>query len=441
MDDQSNTRQDSFAPPNRWVVDFGGTAAEAELSMETGADEMKRVYSLLDRLKARSEVRQIAEGLLTRNATRLDSLTPVIRPLIRPNRTRWRERQVATWILGMARLDPHQRQFAVESLVKLMERKLDPDKSEIAIKALWRSAVASLFLALPFQDANFMEGPPFPVIAMSLFCCVFPVWMIAAAYNNLSATARIVSEAARSLGNLRATEALDVLVAAANNDRRVRQAAMESLPAVLPTLNSTYHGHVRSDTMQGLCRLLITGNETLALAIVNAFASIGDISAIGPVEKLAAGEGRAGREPRVHHAAQAALPQIQARISRARDPHQLLRGAAMPATPVEQLLRPTREAVPTDPLELLRASADPNWKGTEQEITFVVRILADLKEHGDLKSLGYVEQIAANHDADSRIRMAAYECLPALRAHHELERYSPRQAEGAPNILGIQSNL
>ena len=40
--------------------------------------------------------------------------------------------------------------------------------------------------------------------------------------------------------------------------------------------------------MQGLVRLLQSGDETLAIAILNAFAQVGDGMMLGAVEKLAA---------------------------------------------------------------------------------------------------------------------------------------------------------
>jgi hypothetical protein len=446
MDDQAGINSENMT--GRWPLGPEATSAQPALAAPN-VEEMSRIYSLLDRLDGGNQVRRLAEEVLNRNDGEIASLNPVIQPLIRPNRSQWRERQVAAWLLGVARMDGKDRQFAIESLIKLLEGRLEPDFYTVLRQGVKRACILAAIVALPLpvRQMFFDDGSVSMIGAfLQALVCTGPFIVLASAVYTRITSKRIAAEAARSLGNLRATEALDVLVSAAQggrrrrrrSNRRIRQTAMEALPSVLATITEAHYGNIRSETMLGLCRLLQYGDETLAVAILGALAQIGDNMALGIVEKLAAGGGRASYEPRVQNAAQLALPQIQMRISRARDSHQLLRGASMPATPVEQLLRPSAETSVTDPLELLRASADPNWKGTEEDVAFVVRILKHLQQSGDTRALIYVEQIADGANLDARIRNAATECLPVLRAHRELERYSPKPVEQQPNVLGLQ---
>ncbi len=415
---------------------------ETELPPVTNAEEITRIVGLVDRIKGRSEVRQIAEDFLTRDATTIQSLQPVIKPLMRPNRYKWRERQIAAWLLGIARIEPKQRAFAIEWLVKLLEYKLEPDYNELLRTAVIRSLISGLILT------NIIRDPDSAAIMAQTSLTFFPIFAWIGFFQRRLASANIAAEAARSLGNLRATEGLDALVHAAQTGRRrrgrlkrrVRQASREALPAVLATLTPVHYGQVKSETMQGLVRLLPSCDENVALSIVSALGNIGDNMALGAIQRLAEGAERAGWEPRVHQAALIALPLIQMRIARARDPHQLLRGSSMPPTPTDQLLRPSTETSVTDPLELLRASVDPNWKGTEEEVLFVVRILQHLQQSGDTRSLVYVERLADAPNTDTRIRNAAQECLPVLRAHRELEYYSPSQTEPQTMVQGMRQN-
>lgn len=420
-----------------------------ELPSDISVEEMKRIYGLLDRFRGHSDVRSIAEQMLTSESPRLASLQPIIKPLIRPARHQWRERQVAAWILGRARMDPTQRDFAINALIEVVEGKLDPEPQD-RIKISLLRAVLPTLLTIPLiladgpgEVANEFPGLP---IALYLFFC-FPLAMLYTLIEDRRASARICAEAMLSLGRIRATQALPHVAEAAamgyrtrrrgKGRRLIQSAARMALPRILETLTVDYYGQVPSDTMVYLSRMLRDGDETLVVSILNAFANVGNNLVLSEVEKLAGGQGRAAREPRVQEAAQYALPQIQARIARQNEPRTLLRASVQPQPPQEQLLRPILEPEPIDPMEMLRASSNPDWQGTEEEIALVLQILQHLNEQGDMRALPFVEQIAQSPTSDPRVRSAAQECLPVLKAHQELERYSPSQ----PPVLDLQRNL
>jgi hypothetical protein len=397
------------------------------------AEEMKRVYDLVDRIKAGNPLRQIAEDFLTRNGTGRNALAPALSTLTRPNRARWQERQVAVWVMGSADLAGSQRDFATDTLVQVLEGRLEPDASHRARRAAWYALIAGFFLALPIHDAD----NPYLPIACSIFLLTFCTVFAAQRSVDRTGGISVAAEAVTALGKLRAVKSLDVVVAATQRTRgargrkraRLRSAAMAALPSILTAVTEQHEGQFRGDTIQGLCRLLKTGDEPLVLAILQAFPHIGNANALNEVQRLAAGEGRAAHEPRTHSAAQRCLPLLQARIARERDPHVLLRGASVPPVPNDQLLRSNPDPAPFDPMEMLRASADPNWKGNEQEVGLVLQILQHLSEQGDMRAVPFVEQIAGSVNADARVRAAANACLPILRAHLELEQYSPKSPE------------
>ena len=416
------------------------STSEYDLPLCIHAEEMKRVYTLVEGVKGGSEVRRIAEDFLSRSASRLHSLTPVIQPLIRPRRFKWRERQVSAWILGRAHLAPEQREFAVETLVQGMEGKLEMDTGEKLRQALLPSALLAAGVLVVCANADAQGG----------FASL--IFMLNAARITVAGRLRFLefkAEAANALGNIQAAEGLTVLVAATQERnlycgrslRRLQKSAANALPKVLARLDESHYGQVDTATMAGLCRLLATGNETLALAIIGAFAHIGNRTALAEVEKLAAGSGRAKKEARVQQAARVCLPILQARVARENDPHVLLRGSVVPMTPADQLLRPISDASPFDPLELLRSSVAPDWKGSEEDILLVVQVLNALQSNGDARALPYVEEILVTASIDSRILNAARACLPVLRAHQELEQYSPSSTlVSASESLTLRAN-
>lgn len=409
----------------------------SDLPSNISVEEMKRIYGLLDRGRTHSDLRAIAEQMLTGEGHRLSSLQPLIKPLIRPARHPWRERQVAAWILGRASLEPAQRDFAVNALIEVVEGKLEPEvQDRIKVSLTW-ALLPSLFM-IPMLLAGSTEGGAVefvgPLISM-YFIVFFPLMLALARIRDRRGSNQICAEALNSLGRLQATQSLPQVAAAAvfgsRNGRRrkvrriIQYAAQSALLPILVTLTPEHYGQIPSETLVHLGRLLRESDERLVVAILNAFAHVGNNLALQEVERLASGQGRASRSPRIQEAAQYALPHIQTRIARQNEPRTLLRGSAIPQTPQEQLLRPIQDAENSHPMEMLRASADPAWKGTEQEVVLVLHILQHLKEKGDARALPFVEQLAESTTTDSRVSRAALDCLPVLRAHQELERYSP----------------
>lgn len=108
---------------------------------------------------------------------------------------------------------------------------------------------------------------------------------------------------------------------------RTGQMAEQALIRLLPRLRPTDAGLLNEAQRDILCRELSGGNElmtgrfddssepdaNLIVAILRALEQVGDARFVPPVEKLAAGKGRAKKDARIREAAQACLPFLQAR--------------------------------------------------------------------------------------------------------------------------------
>lgn len=413
-------------------VDALGSPFSARTNKLT-AEEMKAAYSLIERLRRRSPVREIAERLLDKPAQPLESLQPLLMSLIRPNRANWRERQVAAWVMGRAALNAEQRSFAVDTLVQLLQGRLEMDTSEVLRRLTFR-AIPFLILVVAATNSGTAEE------LMAIFTAIASAIFISSAVAMRKQSHRIRATAAASLGHLRDPRSLDALAEALFErggwfqPHPVSFAAAAALPGVLSTLTSEHYGMIRTDTMQRLCRALSLAETELVLAILNALAFVGDRSVLPAVSKLASG-GRAGRNPRIQDAAKLCQARIQARVNLEQEQSTLLRPSVTPAPP-DELLRPSAFSTITDPLQLLRA-AGTDGTVTDRDSELILAILHDLEQTGDSRALPYVERIANNPLLSPELRQSAANCLPALHARAEVEQMTapPRLPEETPESV------
>ncbi len=410
--------------PFNWLDDMG-VQNSARTVHRLNAEEMKSAYSLVEKLKWNSPVKKIAETLLNQPGRTLDSLQPLIHALIRPHRTSWRERQVAAWALGRAPLNTAQKAFAAETLVQLLECRLERDVLVRMKGAFWKMLPFN-FLALAFVDS--IRGPNPEAFLGSLF--LYPLFYFYTAFRDNVDSVCVRSTAAVALGHLAQPESLDVLAYCLFQTNRyfplvsqwsIRERACQALPSVLAEITSEHYGRYKLETIQSLSRALNNQDDQLVISILMAFRYIGDRSTLTVVQKLAIGSGRAAKDNRIREAANAALPLILARVEHENNPHTLLRASAAPVAPHDQLLRSLGTEPVPDPLSLLRAAGDNSSPPTPRENALIIDILSNLEQSGDSRALPYVEKIAMNGEASANVRQAAEGCLPALRAHAEID--------------------
>lgn len=424
-------------------VDALGNRSDAGAPPRLTAEEMKTAYTLIERVRRWSKVREIAEKLLDNPGQPLPSLQPLIQALIRPNRAHWRERQLATWVLGRANLNPEQRTFAAETLTQVLERRLERDTSDKVRRAVFRGIGLSFLLTLFIKSGDYSD--PAEVILMQSLSFLVPLALLWQLVREESDSQRIRATAATSLGYLQDPIALDALTAALfetrslrlSSPRPLREAAAAALPSVLARLTPEHYGQIRMETMSNLCRALNHPDDTLVIAVLNALGVVGDTQALSFVEKLAKGGGRAGKDKRIQAAASEALTRIQARINARNARQELLRASSPQDTPPEMLLRPAAGSSLTDPLQLLRSAARDGAVPQDGETELILAILGDLQQSGDSRALPYVEQIAANESVAPYVREAARACLPSLRAKAEVEslEWKPYTGEDAGETI------
>lgn len=135
--------------------------------------------------------------------------------------------------------------------------------------------------------------------------------------------------------------------------RTLSPIAENALIELLPRMKASDAALLSPEQRQHLNRALRGKNIDLILAILKAYEQVGDTGAIAEVEKLAAGRGSSGNNPRVVAAAQECLPALRQSAERQQAGAQLLRASdAGPASP-DTLLRPALPQASTDPADQL----------------------------------------------------------------------------------------
>src|SRR5579863_2980538 len=92
-----------------------------------------------------------------------------------------------------------------------------------------------------------------------------------------------------ALGRLRAPQGIGALAAACRDRAEpVREAAVEALPSVLPTLTPAHYGTLDGQAVPNLCKLLYPFEAKWTRQILEALGKVGDGRAVEPVQRLIA---------------------------------------------------------------------------------------------------------------------------------------------------------
>ncbi|MCW3098404.1 MAG: hypothetical protein JWL77_4022 [Chthonomonadaceae bacterium] len=155
-------------------------------------------------------------------------------------------------------------------------------------------------------------------------------------------------------------------------DRKIHAIAIESLIELLPRLTASDIDLLNAEQRTLLCWKLSSppnrfdGNlrplsqtayeQQIAfrIAILQAFAQVGDSRALPIVERLARGETKTEEQKRIQKAARECLPLLKLRIEQQRSIQTLLRASDASHADPETLLRPMKGAQETHPEQLLR---------------------------------------------------------------------------------------
>lgn len=330
--------------------------------------EEKAIRRLLRGLDRRHPVRRAAERALRGEPVPSDAIPPLFRALAKPSGLHWHEQELATWTLGSLTLTATQRRVAAESLLPILEPKWGLDLGERLKIATGRLLLLSLPVTLWVYTLD--NGGrsnvynPLAVLFYSLVCCALltPLVLPVSALIEDNRRNRVRARAITALGRLRVPHGLDGIANAlyetygmrsSVGSKRVRAAALTALPAVLATLTPEHYGRLASATVPNLCEALVSPDEPLVLAVLDALQLIGDGRAIKPVERLIVNS----RSERVRETARHLLPLLAERHSQENNSRLLLRATTAPDTPAGMLLRPAQAYSESDPAMLLRSSA------------------------------------------------------------------------------------
>lgn len=156
------------------------------------------------------------------------------------------------------------------------------------------------------------------------------------------------------------------------DDSKTHQAVVDALTALLPRLRTEEAHLLNAEQRTHLCRHLSKGSNSLArntgphlqvaaakavafrVAILQAFAQVGDSRALPTVERLAQQLAKTAAQKRIQEEAIACLPALCLRAEQERDTRTLLRAAAASDAGAKTLLRAARGDQETAPEQLLR---------------------------------------------------------------------------------------
>jgi len=305
---------------------------------EPTRQEIEEILALLDRLPARNPTRQIAFALLKRKFRPPGTIRPLLEPLTDPSVRRWREREVAAWVLGRALLAPAQAETAARTLADVLEDALPPDTRRVW-RGFARWLLLALLLSLPtallFGSRMGVEPPLLVMVAFFVLALivlsallVIPAPLLARSLAvEDQGLNRVRAAAATALGRMGAAGCAGTLAGALfDHSPRVRDAAKAALYTTLPVLTPDHYGALDSQAVPNLCRALNHAEERLVLAVLEALEKMGDGRALPHVARLAAGT----RTSRIQQAAARALPVLQERRRQEQAPGMLLRPAEPP---------------------------------------------------------------------------------------------------------------
>jgi HEAT repeat protein len=315
-------------------------------------EETDAAVSEIARLPEGSVVRRTALALI-RGET-LETIRPLVGALADPSPKRWRERAVAAWTLGKARLGSQDTDTAVSALLEVLENGCRESLWRRYRRALGRSlltascaGMAAFLLFALYLDDRF-GYIPLAIAAPALLLRWFHSLL-----NDVWCRDRVRAAAATALGHLRAPESAGTLAAVLHDgDPDVRHAAAQALHELLPTLTAGHFWLLGAQSIANLGRALSCPDGTLAFRVLEALEKVGTSHAIPFVERAA----RRGRTARFRDAASRVLSLLHERQSQENQRFTLLRPAEAPDASL--LLRPARASGECDTQQLLRP-ADP----------------------------------------------------------------------------------
>jgi hypothetical protein len=272
------------------------------------------------------------------------------------------EKLAAMWALAYAGVLSGDPRSAADSLRTVLQNKEMSAGHRTLLRgsrAVGRSLLIGGFLAVMIWLLLRMPDNPGLRLLIGLFAGPTAIAVIAGPLYFLvqdwDAQILARTEAARILGVLGFPEDI-ALLAATSWDAAIttRKEAARALRGILQTIDQSHYGRLPADTTPGLCQLLESPDEALALLAVDALREVGDGRAIDSLEHAVQ------KSPSwdVRMAAARVLPILEERRRRGDDPSVLVRSSDAPPTEAS-LLRPASGSRASNPDSLPRAADVP----------------------------------------------------------------------------------
>jgi ferritin-like metal-binding protein YciE len=368
-------------------------ATPAEVTLEANSTLLQPPERMLARLRKRNPVRKMAEAFWQGEKIGQEEVRELLRRAAHSSASRWRERVVATWLLGHLPLNEDQHAEAIRILSNTAEKSHKQDRWRIWGRFCLRSPLMLWGVIIPLgglevlinryipalQDfwkylsdwteillrpyGNLMEmlvpivTSPSPFesafgITLLLILLPAPITLPLSRFIDRKRQNQVRKEAISSLlqrGDMKALAPLLVILKQEKGE--VFEAALRAALELLPRLNTTHYGTLRSDVTQNLCYLLEHFEGTIIYSLLEALEKVGDSRALPTVLRLE----RSLKDPLLRNKLSQLLPILVEREQQEKQSKDLLRSSQEPISK-ETLLRPASPQAEIEIKDLLRPS-------------------------------------------------------------------------------------
>lgn len=332
------------------------------------SEEREKIEQICGTIGRTHPLRAQARAVLADPDTRLGTVQPVLRALLRPSRLWPQERVVASWLIAHADWSEAQRGALSDALSLAVDKATKARRrNRNLLRWFQRGMVSSFVLCLTYVVLglcrllpNYMrfDSSYSPIVSICLVTLTLSVaGAILGCCDTVSFSSLIdrfrlrhMRPAVEALGQLGHPASLATIGTAATFDP-LQDVAATALMQVTAGLRPEHYGALPQPSVPALCTALTAAAPETVPVLLQALAVIGDGRAIKPVENLAATDIRLD----VRATATQLLPILHQRDQESKAASLLLRASASPEAS-QTLLRAVREQSTTDPTQLLRAT-------------------------------------------------------------------------------------
>jgi hypothetical protein len=324
-------------------------------------EEAAQIAAGLGGLKPENPVLHSALRLLRGES--VDSIHPLQTSLREPHPRRWKERLVAAWTLGRAKLSDDDSDSASGTLIEVLENGYRERGRFKLLRWIARTYAPAFVIGASVATGAYLDSPfgwysPWvPLVIMIAMMVGTPSLFITIPLQSFfekRQNDRVRAAAAVALANRGHIEAIGPLSGCLfDSDEIVRHACALALHDLLPKVKESDYGALGADSMTKLGRALGNPDGSLVTKLLDALAKVGTSHAVPHVEKLL----KSTRSTLTRDRAQRVIEILIERSRREAAGKDLLRASRSPGDPAE-LLRPARTLAEAEIEQLLRPTGE-----------------------------------------------------------------------------------